>query len=137
MSLSTIIQLYRGGQFYWGRKRRKPPTCSKQLTNFIRWYYIEYTSPWAGFKLIALDVIFTDWIYSCKSNCHTITTMTTPKWFRIKSTTFVFRQCDANTYLHLYVSFTMLNTINWLQYNNSNLLHIQKASRYQSDHTKP
>jgi hypothetical protein len=68
---------------------------------------------------------------------HTITTMTTPKWFRIKSTTFVFWQCDDNTYLHLYVSFTMLNTINWLQYNNSNLLHIQKASRYQSDHTKP
>jgi hypothetical protein len=36
---------------------------------------IEYTSPWAGFKL-------TDCIGSCKSNYHTITTMMALTWTR-------------------------------------------------------
>jgi len=32
--LTKIIQLYRGGKFYWWRKpstRRKPPSCHKSL----------------------------------------------------------------------------------------------------------
>ena len=33
---STIVQLYREGQFYWWRK---PPTCHKSLTNFIIMLY--------------------------------------------------------------------------------------------------
>jgi hypothetical protein len=33
--LSTIFQLYCGGQFIGGGNRRKSPTCRKSLTNFI------------------------------------------------------------------------------------------------------
>jgi hypothetical protein len=59
--------------------QRKPPTCRKSLTNFITWCCIEYTSPWTGFELKSLVVIGTDCTSNCKSNYHTITTMTTPK----------------------------------------------------------
>ena len=38
---------------------RKPQTWRKSLTNFIT-QCIEYTSPWAGFKLTTLVVIGTD-----------------------------------------------------------------------------
>jgi hypothetical protein len=44
---------------------------------------INYTSPWVGFKLTTLVVIGTDCIGNCKSNYHTITTMTAP-WVKDK-----------------------------------------------------
>jgi len=33
MPISTIFELYRGSQYYWGdwSIRRKPPTCRKSL----------------------------------------------------------------------------------------------------------
>ena len=39
---------------------------------------IEYTSPWAGFKLTMIVVIGTDCTGNCKSNYHKITTTTAP-----------------------------------------------------------
>ena len=61
--------------------RRKPLTCCKWLTNFITLCCIKYTPPQVGFKLTALVVIGTDCTDSCKSNYHTITSMTAPKVF--------------------------------------------------------
>jgi hypothetical protein len=49
----------------------------QQVTdNFITQYCNGYTSSWAGFELTTLVVIDTDCTGSCKSNYHTITTMT-------------------------------------------------------------
>jgi hypothetical protein len=56
----------------------------KSLTNFITYCCVEYTSPWMGFELTTLVVIGTDCTGSCKSNYHTITTMTAPntEWWK-------------------------------------------------------
>jgi hypothetical protein len=75
-SLSTIFQLlsWRSVSLVeeTGVPEKKPPTCRKSLTSFIKYNCIEYTSPWAGFELTTLVVIGADCICSCKSNYHTI-----------------------------------------------------------------
>ena len=74
MPLSTIFQLYWGGQFYlWGKSEYPEKTNDlPQVTDkhyHIKLYWVHLS--WVGFEHATLVVIGIDCIGSCKSNYHT------------------------------------------------------------------